>query len=223
ANKKIYAGTIAPSAIGSAAAPASDYALYLVHDAKEQYPEAALIGKMLGWRPGEATWMFKRLDGISPVHFNDQAASVELINSKHYMTYVSKHGLNVTTGGYVTSGEYADVVLGVQWMQSSMELRIFNLLASSPKVPYDNGGIALIAAQVDAALKEATRAGVIRRMGGGMGDYAVSIPNVEDIDPADIAGRVLRDITFSATLAGAVHGAKIRGTVQYASVLGAAA
>ena len=215
ANKKFYGTCIDPTMVGSFENPESDYVVVMVHDVKESYPEAALIGRCSTFRPGSATWMFKQLNGIKPVQFDDQATMVDEINQAHFMTYVSKHGINMTTGGYVTSGEYVDIMLGVLWMQNDMELRIQRLLVTTPKVPYDNGGIAMIAAQVDGTLRQATINGIIRKNESQMGVYTIDIPDVANINPNDIALRQLNDLSFVAYLAGAIHKVRIDGIVQY--------
>lgn len=215
ANKKFYAAVLPVNSISTAANPESDYVIYFVHDIGTQYPDAALIGRCSTFTPGSATWMFKSLNGISPVSFDDQATMIGLINEKHYMTYVKKYGANMTTGGFVTSGEYVDVMLGIQWIQREMELRIQSILMTTPKVPYDNGGIALLAGQVETTLKDATANGIIRKGKGGLGEYTINIPDVSNIPANDIANRELKAITWNAKLAGAIHHVDISGVVQY--------
>jgi hypothetical protein len=39
-------------------------------------------------------------------------------------------------------------------------------------------------------------------------------PKVKDVSSADRANRVLPDVTFSATLAGAIHAVEILGTIS---------
>lgn len=214
-NQRYYFGVIATTAVDTVTNPASDYVAYMVHDIKESYPEAAWIGRCSTFLPGSATWKFKTLSGIQPVEYDDQAADVENIHDHHYNTYVSKHGLNMTSEGFLTSGEYIDVMLGVDWIQSDMELRIQRVLMTTPKVPYDTSGISLIASQVEDTLKEATNRGIIRRDEAGNGEYQVNIPRLADIPTNDIANRVLRSITFTAYLAGAIHEVIVNGTVQY--------
>lgn len=214
-HKVFYVATIPVNAVGTIANPESDYVVYIVHDVKAQYADAALVGKLSTYEPGSATWMFKTLNGITPVVYDDQATMVGLINDEHFMTYVKKYGVNMTTGGYLTSGEYVDVMLGVQWIQQEMELRIQSLFLNTAKVPYDNGGIALIAAEVDATLRVATSMGIIRKGEGGLGEYEITIPDISEIATNDIANRELNDISWTAYLAGAIHHVQISGVVQY--------
>ncbi len=214
-NKIFYLATIPVNSVSTIQNPNSDYVIFMVSDLKSEYPEAALVGTCSTFIAGSATWMFKTLQGITPVDFDDQNAMVTLINEKHFMTYVTKFGINMTTGGFVTSGEYVDVMLGVQWIQNDMEERIQKLLVSQAKVNFDNGGIALIASEVEATLRQATANEVIRKNDSGVGLYSINVPDVASIDPNDIAKRELTGITWEAYLSGAIHHVVISGIVQY--------
>lgn len=210
-----YVACISEAQSASITNPANDYVVFMVHDEKETYPDAALVGKCSVYQAGSATWKFKTLNGISPMEFSDQATVVAELNEKGYITYVTKYGLNMTTEGKATSGEYMDVLLGVDWIQENMELNLMSLLVNNAKIPYTNPGIAMIAGVVDNTLKTAVANGIIRRNQGGDGVYTINIPNVEDIDTNKIANREFDDLTWTATLAGAIHEAIINGVVSY--------
>lgn len=225
ANQIFYVGVVPVTDFETITNPASDYVIYMVHDKKvaaeeeepqpTEYADAAIVGACSTYQPGSATWMFKTLVGITPVTYADQATTVETINELHYMTYVSKNGVNMTTGGFVTSGEYVDVMLGVRWIKSDMETRIQRVLVNNAKVPYDNEGIALIAGEVEATLRQAAEYRILRRNNSNEGEYTISIPNVNDIDTNKIANRVFDDLSWVAYLSGAIHHVVINGVVQY--------
>ena len=42
----------------------------------------------------------------------------------------------------------------------------------------------------------------------------VTVPKAADVPPTDKANRILRDVKFTATLAGAIHAVVIRGKVS---------
>lgn len=215
-NKVYYVAVITEAQVSTITNPESDYVIFLVHDKKpEQFADAALVGKLCTYTPGSATWMFKTLSGISPVEFDNQNNTVTDLNDSGYMTYVQKYGVNMTTGGFVTSGEYVDVMLGVDWIQDQMERRIQSLLLNNAKINYDNGGISLIAAEVESVLKQATENDIIRRDTGGLGIYNITFPDVSEIDSNKIANRVFDELVWDATLAGAIHHVVITGTVHY--------
>lgn len=215
ANDKFYFGCITPESVDTFVNPASDRVAIMVHDHPETYPEAAWVGKCCIYEPGSATWKFKTLSGINPVGYDDQATEVKHIHDTKYNTYVAKYGLNMTSEGLLTSGEYIDIMLAVDWIVAEMELRVQSLLVRSPKVPFDNSGIALVAAEVESVLRDATTRSIFRRDEGGNGEYEMTVPDISEVPTNDIANRELNGITFIGYLAGAIHEVYIRGTVMY--------
>jgi hypothetical protein len=172
-----------------------------------EYPEAAWMGDRFPSSPGSSTWMFKTLAGITV----DSITSIQSTNirNKNGNTYETIGGVNITREGKVASGEYIDVIRGVDWLESRMEERIYSRFVNLPKIPYTNAGIAIIEAEVRAQLQEAVEAGVI----DGEQAIIVTVPKISQISVNDRANRILPAITFEAKLAGAIHKATVRGTV----------
>ncbi len=223
ANKKIYGystsnvtdkTTTATAIMGQLKALSSDRSFGMwdeeagvaATDATE-YPEAAWIGNRFPSAPGSSTWMFKTLATISV----DSLTTTESINVRGHNgnTYETIGGVNITREGKMASGEFIDVIRGVDWLEARMEERIFSRLANLPKIPYTNAGIAIIEAEIRAQLQEAIEAGVID------GEQAITIvsPKISAISANDRANRILPAITFTAKLAGAIHNATVKGTV----------
>ena len=67
---------------------------------------------------------------------------------------------------------------------------------------------------VKAVIKAVLSDGI--RAGGLASDPApeVTAPAVKDVDPVTKAGRILPDVKFTATLAGAIHQLEIDGTLS---------
>ncbi len=172
-----------------------------------EYPEAAWFGDRLPSAPGSSTWMFKTLSGISV----DSITSTESTNirNKNGNTYETIGGVNITREGKMASGEYIDVIRGVDWLEARMEERIYSRFVNLPKIPYTNAGIAIIEAEVRAQIQEGIEAGVI----DGEQGFTVTVPRVSQISANDRANRILPAITFVAKLAGAIHKTTVRGTV----------
>lgn len=172
-----------------------------------EYPEAAWMGKGFPTAPGSSTWMFKTLKGITV----DALTETESINvrNKNGNTYETIGGVAITREGKVASGEYIDVIRGIDWLESRMEERIFGRFVNLPKIPYTNAGIAIIEAEVRAQIQEAVEAGVI----DGEQDIIIVSPKISSISATDRANRILPAITFEAKLAGAIHKTTIKGTV----------
>jgi len=112
----------------------------------------------------------------------------------------------------MVSGEYFDVIHGLHWLEQTIKENIFGMLTtisnSNSKVPYTNEGIALIRNQLEASLKVAVTRGIINA------DYTITTPDVFDVSSQDKADRILRNVTFTATLTGAINKSEINGTVS---------
>lgn len=181
----------------------------------DPFPDSAAFGKMFPYGPGKATWMFKPLTGV-PATILTATQSANALG-KNCNIYETIGGINMLREGTVGSGEYIDIIQSVDWLESRMAERIFSRLANSAKIPYTDAGIGTIEADVRAQLDEAISQGVLSantdpdKYGGRK--YSVTIPKVADISVVDRGNRLLPDIEFAATLAGAVHEVEIIGTV----------
>lgn len=176
-------------------------------EADTVFPEAAWFGKMLTTGPGEATWKFKTLAGVDADPLS--ATQNNNILNDNGNTYQEIGGVSITCNGTMVSGEFIDVMRGVDWLDSRMTERIFSVLVNSPKIPYTDAGVAVIETEIRAQLDEAVDEGVIN----GEIPYTVTVPKVADVSQNDKALRTLPPIKFRAVLAGAIHKVEIRGVV----------
>lgn len=170
---------------------------------------AAWAGNRLPSDPGSSTWAFKTLAAVQ-VDSKLTGGQVSVIESKGGNVYRTIAGVNVTTFGITASGEYIDVTRFIDWLDARIKERIFSVLINNAKIPYTDVGVDLMRAQVLAQLDQGIT------VGGLAADPApvVTAPAVADIDPADKANRILPDIFFQATLAGAIHQLVISGVLS---------
>ena len=180
------------------------------------YAECAWFGRMLPLAPGSATWKFKPLTGITPDGLSTTQA--DFVLAKNGNTYETIGGQAITREGTVASGEFIDVIRGIDWLESRMEERIYGRLVNLGKIPFTNAGIQVIVAEVRAQLIEAQDAGVIAldsvdENGNIVPGFTITAPNISQISTADKIARTLSGISFIAKLAGAVHLVNVEGTV----------
>ncbi len=175
---------------------------------------ATWMGSRFPIDPGASTWAFKVLSGVIvdnlPTDFGDA------ITDKEGNTYTTVSGAAITWEGTMASGEYIDVIRGRDWLTVRLQERIFGLLIQSPKVPYTNPGIDQVGAQVEAQMEEGIAAGFLSGdiPEGQDKPYIVTVPDVADISSADKIARILPDIFFEVTLAGAIHAARVNGVIK---------
>lgn len=191
---------------------ANERSVVLCHtEALTQYPAEAWVGRCAPEDPGSITWKFKTLNGVSVSGYI--GADAQAIKEKNANLVVSQGGILHTTEGTTLSGEYIDVIRCQDWMKNRIAESVFRLLATSPKVPYDDRGIAMVLSTVQGVLQQATGMGIVARDTDGNGMWSVSAPNRAEISTNDIANRILPDVEFTFVLAGAIHSVKIKGII----------
>jgi hypothetical protein len=171
------------------------------------YPAAAWMGKMLPRDPGSATWAYKQLMGISPAQLS--SSTIENLRKNNVNYYIGIKDVGVTIDGKVASGEYIDVIVGIDWLHVRLQERLFRLLAVNQKIPYTLKGIDLVRCEIMAQLKEAIAQGVL----AANPEPHVSTPTIDEVSPATREHRILPKVKFSGRLAGAIHHIHIEGTV----------
>lgn len=174
--------------------------------AKEtEFSQAAWVGKCLPFDPGSVTWAFKTLSGVTPDSLTtDQLTKLSDNNINRYTTTA---GVGITEDGKVASGEYIDIIVGIDWLKANLAEEIFSTLANANKIPYDDSGIAIVEGLVRSVLTRAVSQGVLQE------GFVVSVPKYADISSADKQSRTLPNVNFTAVLEGAIHKVKINGVV----------
>lgn len=176
-------------------------------DADSEYPECAWFGACLPFNPGSETWAFKNLAGVA---YSDLSTNQENnAHNKNCNTFEYIGGVGITLNGVVSVGEYIDVIRGIDWLTSTIQSYVYSTLVNSPKVPYTDSGITAIQAQVQRALAQ----GVTNQLLSDDPAPVVTVPKAANVSSADKAARILRNVNFTATLAGAIQAIQITGTV----------
>ena len=210
AQKKIYFAATSNKLL--AGTLTSERTAILFSDSPTEHPDAAWIGKCAPQDPGSITWKFKTLNGITPVSI--AVADLTQLHTDHGNTYITKLGISQASEGYVTSGEYIDVIRSQDFIEARMIENVSRILYTQPKVPYTNAGISQIASGVNSTLKLATSNGIIAKDDAGQGQFTVTVPRKQDIPDNDVAARKLSGIKWTAVLAGAIHAVTINGALS---------
>lgn len=199
-----------PNAEGVAKAYERTYIMvYKSTDVKN--PEAAIVGATAGLDAGSFTYKNIIVKGLTAQALTD--AEIEAIHDAGGYTVVLKAGDLVTTEGKVMSGEYTDIVDCKDYVVKNIEYKVQKTFNKMPKLPYDNRGIAMVAAQVETVLKDAYNMGVIAERADGTADYTVATLGRDEVPASDRATRQYNGCTFSFGLAGAIHNAEIFGEI----------
>jgi len=180
----------------------------IYHPKEQQHAGAAWMGKCLPKDPGSITWKFKTLAGVDSVDLTDtEVTNLEAKDANHYTTIA---GIAITQQGVTSAGEFIDVTQSVDFMRARLQEYIYSRLANTDKVPFTDPGIAIVEAEVRAVMVLCVNQGILAA------DPAptVSVPRAADVSMIDKAARLLPDVKFEATLAGAIHKVIVNGTVS---------
>lgn len=171
----------------------------IYHPDYTSFVGAAWMGALLPFDPGQATWAYKTLRGVTTPRLSTTAQ--DAIAAKRGNFYVSVAGVSGTRWGITASGEYVDTTTDIDWLHARWGERLFALLSSTPKLTYIDASVTKVKSEIGAVNGIAVRQGILAA------DPAptVDAPKVADVDPNDRAGRLLPDVTVSGRLAGAIH------------------
>ena len=192
--------------------------------ATDQWPEFTWLGTLLTVDPDveTATWNLKSLPGVTVDNLTDtQIQNVvgdQQLGSggKNGNIYIELGGSGATQNGKVASSEWIDVMTGIFWLTARMREGVFSALKNSKKRPYTNAGIAVVETEVRKMLKIGIDTDLLAKDIGTWGEfgYQVVVPLVSEVPQANKTIRALKNVTFDATLAGAIHVVAISGTVS---------
>ena len=211
ANDKLYFASTANKTLGTTLN--NDNVALMVHTAPATYPASAWVGACAPKPVGSFTWTFKTLNNIDPVTtYTD--TDIQNIHNANASTYIKEGGVNITSHGVTTSGEYIDVIQSQYFLQSLMTANIFDLLVSEDKIPFTTKGIAQVASKVEETLREAYEQGIIADDKDGNPIYSVIVPDIDDISDTDKSNRRLPNVSWTCTIAGAVEDVDVNGTME---------
>lgn len=181
--------------------------LYRPTSKASEYSEAGWVGEGAPFAPGSSTWAYKDIVGSTPDSMT--TAQKSAAHGKNVNTFTTVAGADITEKGRVASGEWIDVIIGLDWLKARLQETVYGALVANRKISYDDAGITVIAGLVQSILEEAGRKGVLQ-----LDSIELTVPKYSAISTADKTARKLPDVKFKALLQGAIHLVEINGTVS---------
>jgi hypothetical protein len=167
--------------------------------------EAGIMGRQFSKTPGSSTWAHKSISGQTPDAWT--ATEFSTLRANGALTYVTDQGINHTYDGAACSGRFLDITRGIAWLKARMREAVLAQIVNTEKIPYTQAGIGVVEAAMYSVLSLAQSNGLITS------GWSVTSPTLSEISAANKANRILPDVKFAATLAGAIHKVTIDGTV----------
>jgi hypothetical protein len=167
----------------------------------------ALMGLAFPRDPGSLTWKFKTPATVpASVLTATQITNLEA-NDVNYLTTVA--GVNITQQGTTADGDFIDIQRTIDALQAAIQEDVAGLLFSLPKLPYTDGSVSTVKGTIRATIGRFQATGALALEPAPL----VTAPLVASVAAADRAARLLPDVEFQATLAGAIHKIEIQGTL----------
>ena len=208
ANGRFYAATTQNKAMVKSGIR---HAFVGYHSVAGDYMIEKLVTYMLVRPIGSVNGKFKTLVNTAESVVTD--AELATLHANYLGTYIKDMGTLQVTQAQTQSGEYVDVVLGALWIKQEMEAGLRNLALTTGKIPYSNAGIALLKDVAIKVLQQGAVNGIILLDENGNAVYELTAMTREEVEAQDRADRVYNGITFTASLAGAIEGGQISGTL----------
>jgi len=184
--------------------------------------ESAVMANRFTYYPGGETWANTRLAGITYDNLSEGQALAA--HAKNANTFEQMRNFAITQNGKVAAGEWIDVIRGRDWLAEQVKINVATqLINADGKVPFTDDGIQVIVNGLRQALMLGQARGLIApdeidSAGRKIPGFVISAPRSMDISANDKANRILRDLKFSARLAGAIHVAEIKGNLTYQQI-----
>lgn len=186
------------------------------HPRAAQFADAAEMGFFFPIPVSQDNWIYKTLAGVTSGWANgEQYSATQQTNiTDRNAGYYQDIGVSLVAGNGVTaSGEYIDVLRGLDWFVALLQTDLINLLIQNNKVPFTNAGIA----QVEGVCRADVLTGIAASLIDPGDPPVVPIPTVTvpkkaAVSVANRAARTLPDVVISFVLAGAIN--KILVTVN---------
>lgn len=186
-------------------AAAYDKTALVFSRATGDFADAAAIGRCFPITPGEETWKFKTLAGVTAGSYT--ATQRANMRAKLCNFYEPTAGVNMLEEGVTSSGSYIDFVRYLDYLEARIGERCFGRIAAPNKLPMNDRGISVIQAEVAGQLQSDEAREAL------LPGSTVTVPKASTISSANRTARVLPGVTFSAVYAGAIHSVQINGTV----------
>ena len=185
-----------------------DRTMLFFHRDSDEFVGAAMAGRALPEDAGSITWAFKQLSSVSTQTLTATERTNLEAKDVNFLTTLA--GVNITRYGTASGGEYIDVMRGTDWLAARIQERVYILLLNNDKLPYTDAGIAAVRSEILAQLDQ----GIARDFIASDPAPTCTVPLASAVSAADKSSRTLNDVTFRATLAGAIHKVAIEGELN---------
>lgn len=162
------------------------------------FADAALLGRFLGSLPGSLTMHLKAAVGVPGLVLT--STEVNNLKARSMNPYVlMDEDSPALIDGKVFSGQFADIIRDTRWHIEETQRRLFRRLYGAEKLPYTDGGISVLSAEVAGQAEVSERAGFLRD------GWTVTTTPIEETTEQERAERRYPGVLLEANYAAAIH------------------
>lgn len=187
--------------------------------ADTEFADVAWAGRVLPLEAGSETWALKQLSAVTPDPLTPtQSITVFGKGGNTYERFAET--IAVTRPGKVAAGEWIDTIRFRDWLRSTIQTSMVSLVINRKgKIPYTDGGLQMLAANLAQSLREGQRTGGIApdevdSNNNSVPGFTITVPRASDV-PANIKASRVAYLSFTGRLAGAIHVVEISGSLAY--------
>lgn len=169
---------------------------------------AGLTGRLAAWDPGSYTAFLKTIKGCTASVLTTTMRNNIKGKTGNYLTSIA--GKAVLREGWVSSGEFIDVIHGLHWFVARVREDFVELVMNSLKVAHDDDGYARFESRLRANIEEGESMGLF----SDEEDPVIIMPRSKAATTLQRQTRTMPPITGTIKLASAVHYTHLRLTVQ---------
>ncbi len=168
---------------------------------------SAILGQLVGSYTTDCTKLKSTyIDSYTTAQMNSAFNQNANFFHQFYSVNITEEG-RVTDGNTPRNGEWIDVEIGLDWLETRIQEAIFKTIVNSAKIPYTDEGTNTLEVTVAEVLKSA-------KDNGFLADYTTTREPVSEQSDQDKADRKYNGLSWEATLANAVHTVTINGNVS---------
>jgi len=172
----------------------------------DKFPEMAIIGLAMAYDAGTATLAYKSLAGIQPDYIS--TTKYNNLESKNVNTYEEISGVNVLRYGKFSAGNFIDIKIIMDFINSRIQECFYSLLTKKDKVLYSKVGLMQLESKFIEFLDYAAKTKKIIDE-----NYKIEMPDISKISDDDKINGILSDVSYEFTVLGSI--VKIKAKVIY--------
>ncbi len=177
------------------------------------------------------TAKFKHLEGITPADVTSaELTAITGFEEELGQSTTAGHCANAyidigdrdftVEGSTLTPNVFIDEIHAAHWIIARTEEEMLNVLLNNKRIPFDDGGMEILASAVRLVMNQARRAGLIASdLNPITGEYepsvVITVPSVFDVPESQRKARIAPAIEVRFRYAGAVHYTKVDYSVTF--------